>query len=272
VDFQKVGAFLSIVKYSLDQSTEIVECVENLAGGNVRLALDFIKRLIGSGHIDTKKILDIFTQSGQYVVRLHEFLRTITYGDTVYFDPDSSPIENLFDIASLDRREHFLSLILLDFIARVGQQSSHHGFVCLEEIYDYVQGIGYSVNHIDEHLCYLWKKQLVETAGRVKPIDKDVSASSVRITTIGAYHLHRLPRMFVYYDAIVTDTPILERSFREQILDVSDIIDRLERGSIFLNYLEQCFALIDLKKCRIDWQSQLVDTRTNIVNIKRLNN
>jgi len=271
VDFQKVASFLTIVKYSLEQSTEIVECVDNLSGGNVRLGLDFIKRLIGSGHIDTRKILDIHTLSGRYLVRLHEFLRTIIFGDTIYYDPDSSPVENVFDIASDDSREHLLSLLILEFVDRIGKQSARHGFVGLEEVYEYSQGLGFLVNQVDDHLCRLWKKKLLETAGRIKPIDKDVSATAIRITTVGAYHLHRLPRMFVYYDAIVTDTPVLLPQYRNQILDVSDIKERLIRSENFLEYLEKCGSLIDSSKTGLDWQFLINDAKDNIIDIRAYN-
>lgn len=270
VDFQKVGTFLNIVKISLDQSTDIVECIDNLSGGNVRSALDSIKRLIGSGHIDTRLILEKYDKSGRYIVSLHQFLRTMIYGDNVFYDPDSSPIYNIFDITSLDKREHFLSLILLAFIDRTGQRSSRHGFVGLDELYDFAQGLGYLVNQVDEHIGRLWKKRLIETSGRVKPIDKDVSTSSVRITTIGAYHFRKLPRMFVYYDAVITDTPILDRGWRERILDVNDINDRLNRGDIFLSYLNTCFPNMDPAKCGIEWPSYIADARANIKAIKNV--
>jgi hypothetical protein len=36
----------------------LVELVENLSGGNVRAGLGFLNTFVGSGHVDTKKILD----------------------------------------------------------------------------------------------------------------------------------------------------------------------------------------------------------------------
>lgn len=37
----------------------LVECVDNIAGGNIRIALKLVKDFFGSGHVDTKKIADI---------------------------------------------------------------------------------------------------------------------------------------------------------------------------------------------------------------------
>ena len=39
VDFGRVAACLSVVKYTLTHSDEVVEAVDNLSGGNIRLAL-----------------------------------------------------------------------------------------------------------------------------------------------------------------------------------------------------------------------------------------
>jgi hypothetical protein len=83
--------------------------------------------------------------------------------------------------------------------------------------------------------------------------------------------LLRLPRMFVYYDAVVTDSPILERSFREQILDATDIIARINRGSIFLDYLDDFFSLMESANSNIYWRSYVTDAKSNIAQIKRIN-
>ncbi len=267
IDFSKVEAFLSIVHYSLSQSDEIVECIDNLAGGNVRLGLEFIRRLIGSGHIDTKKILSIYEKSGDYLIRLPEFLRTIIFGDNIYYDPNSSPIFNLFDLSSADRKDHFISLIALQYIEAYGTKSKMHGFVSQDDIYNFLQSLSFTVQQIDRCLSELCKSKLLESAGRVKPISEDVKFTSLRITTIGAYHLQRLPYMFVYYDAIVTDLHILDIKYREAILDVYDIHERLKRCEVLLSYLEICSQSLPANS-GIDLNKMFLATRQNIRYIK----
>jgi len=267
VDFQKVGVFLAIVKYSIETSNEIVEAIDNLCGGNVRLALEFVRRLIGSGHIDTRKILEKYDRSGSYFIRLHEFLRTVIFGDGVYFFPDSSPIENLFDIQTLEPREHFLSLIMLQFVSSEGRRSATHGFVDVDKVYDFAAGSGFQPKQIDTHLARLCTKRLIETAGRIKPLQTDTTASAVRITTVGAYHLLRLPHLFAYYDAIVTDTPILDADFRDRVCDVAEIGDRLERCKTFLAYFDTCARGLESARCGFDWAMAAAYTRKDIEKI-----
>ena len=272
VDFKKVEQFLSSVQYSLQVSSELVECVDNIAGGNVRLALDFIKKLIGSGHIDTKKILSIIdrSHSNNYQIRLHEFLRTIIYGDNIYYDPSSSVIYNLFDLNTPDTKEHFLSLIILQFISTHGIKSKSHGFVKPDEVIVFLHSIGFSSKQFDLTISNLCKFKLIETAGRIKPIDSDMPITSLRITTVGAYHLHRLPYMFVYYDAISTDMPIIYREFREKITDTEHIENRLDRAEILISYLGSCADQSLPPESGIDWSKMNADTMNNIAFIRRL--
>ncbi len=264
VDFNKVKIFLSIVKDSIESLREIVEAIDNLSGGNVRLALESVRRLIGSGHIDTRKILEKFEKSGRYLIRLHEFLRTVIYGDCVYFEPDSSSLENIFDIMDLDSKEHFLGLIILQFIFSEGKRSRTHGFVDLENIYDFGGALGFQPKAIEWCLERFCSKQLLETANRLNPAKNGISTSAIRITTIGAYHLLRFPGMFLYYDAIVTDTPILEEEYRTKICDVADIGDRLNRCELFLDYLDISFRDLDSARCGLEWRKFSSQTRENI--------
>ncbi len=269
VDFQKVGKFLGIVKHSIEHSTDIVQAVDNLCGGNVRLALEFIRRLIGSGHIDTRKILEKHDKYGSYLIRLHEFLRTVIFGDSVYYAPESSPVENVFDIQTLDPREHFLSLVVLQFISSEGRRTKTHGFVDLDAVYDFGTALGFQPRQIEARVARLCVKRLIETAGRISPAETGKSVSAVRITTVGAYHLMRLPTMFAYYDAIVTDTPILKEEFRNRIEDVSEIADRLSRGVVFLDYLHECFAGLDSARCGFEWPTAEASCRRNAERIRQ---
>lgn len=270
--FKKVGAFLSCLQYSLCNSDELVECIDNLAGGNVRLGLDFIKKFIGSGHIDTSKILSILEKSpsSNYLIRLHEFLRTIIFGDCVYYDPGSTSIFNLFDISTPDPKEHFLSLIILQYLSSHGIKSKTHGFVKNDNLIEFLHSIGFSSQQFDLNLLDMCKFKLIETAGRIKPIDNEVPASSIRITTVGAYHLRRLPYIFAYYDAISTDIPIIDRAYREKILDVEYILERLERGKILLSYLNKCAKQSLSSDTGIEWEKMFDSSIKNIHSIEEI--
>ena len=71
---------------SLKRSEELIECIDNIASGNVRTALDLVKDFFGSGHVDTQKIIEKYRYD-DYVVPLHEFLRAVIYGDNEFYNP-----------------------------------------------------------------------------------------------------------------------------------------------------------------------------------------
>ena len=51
----------------------------------------------------------------------------------------------------------------------------------------------------------------------------------------------RLSEMFTYFDAIVTDTPILDVETRETLDVRNDLLGRLNRAKRFIEYLDGCW-------------------------------
>jgi hypothetical protein len=85
---------------------------------------------------------------------------------------------------------------------------------------------------------FLFEKKCCES---VTPDGKwSEGGDRLRITTLGAYHVNVLLRSFIYLDAMVIDTPIIDDHFRKQIQDVWPIKQRLDRGYAFVSYLADC--------------------------------
>jgi hypothetical protein len=72
-------------------------------------------------------------------------------------------ILNLFDILLPDGKEHFLSPILLAHLIRLSQQSNSSGYVQVNEIFKYLQVLGYQPNQISWALDRLRVKNLIES-------------------------------------------------------------------------------------------------------------
>ncbi len=230
LDSSLLQDYIQVLIMSLTKNAELSECLENVSGGNVREALNLLTSFVGSGHVDTKKILDIYSRSHRYVIPVHEFLRAIIYGDNEYYDPASSPVPNVLDLGSRNAREHFLLPIILNHLERQGQRrASDMGFVDVGRIFDHAQSIGFTNDDINSALVRGTDIKVLEFS--ITSVDR------CRLTQLGAYVLNRLLRSFVYYDAVVVDTPILSDEVRPLMLDARSISQRLERGDIFLKYL-----------------------------------
>ena len=215
--------YLDALLQSFAKNQDLVELVDNLSNGNIRRAFDFLKAFIGSGHVDTEKILKAMREDGHYLVAVHEFLRAVIYGDNEFYDPLASFVPNLFDISTRDGREHFLLPLLLTYIQLVGEGAVGHGYVGLDDIQSFALGLNYRENQVDYALQRAESKKLVE-----KPILSagDDGSGRYRITTVGAYADKRLVASFPYVDAVVVDTPIVDEDARNKIHSAASIFDR----------------------------------------------
>ena len=255
VDLQDLLDYLKIIDYSFGSNDELIEFVENVCGGNIRLALDFIRTFVGSGHANTAKMLRIYRSTGKYNVAFHEFVRAVIYGDYQDYSPGFSEITNLFDITGVDGREHFLAPIVLAYLGLESQASGSNGYVAVEAIYGYVQQLGFQPAKISGTFDRLLKNKLVETETK-RPLSSVGEGQDLfyRITTIGSYYYQKLVGIFPYVDAMVADTPIVDRTVRERIGDEANIHGRLDRAESFRQYLDSQWTNIEAAADVFNWK------------------
>lgn len=232
--------YLAVVARSFCNNEELVECVENLCGGNVRRALDNIRDFMSSGHVDTD---DILQHKATYVISRHQFMRAVLYRDGEHYDPAASEIVNLFDISEDDGREHFLTLLLLTELDQWARMRPGEGFVTAGEIFQSLESSGFRPEQIEFGLQRLLSGGLIEGAHKGSR-EPGLIEDSIRITTTGGYYCRTLVRMFTYVDAIIVDTPIVEERYGKAICLAEDIDARLERASVFREYLDNQWAKV----------------------------
>jgi len=247
---------------------DIPELIDNISGGNVRLALDLVQMFFGSGHVDTEKIVAIFKESGRYIIPIHEFLRAVIYGDNVHYDPAQSYLGNIFDVGSPDPKEHFVLPLALGHLERWSGPGLRNGYVETVRLYDRIQSLGFTPEQIDAALLRAHGHKLVEASARRAPEPGHELPPSLRVTTVGVYHVRRLCNFFAYIDAMVVDTPILDREFREQIVSAWSIEERLERAEIFCDYLDQQWESVPDPLGTFQWPLVAAEVREDIRRIQ----
>ena len=253
VKAQSLSDYLNALVYSFENMKELNEFLDNMCGGNIRLALDFVRAFIGSGHVDTEKILNIYKQQGFYNIPLHEFLRAVIYGDHKYYSPSTSEILNLFDITTFDGKEHFLASILLAQLELLSQKSSLEGYIDVGDLYSYLQGIGFTPSQIDWCINRLLYRNLIESPIRSHEHTPSSSKVYYRLTSIGAYYLKNLIQQFTYIDAMVLDTPLVDPETSSKIPDVDRISDRLARAITFCDYLDSQWVALEAYQLPFSW-------------------
>jgi GTPase SAR1 family protein len=248
---------------------DLMRCVENLSSGNVRLALDLVRGFFGSGHVDTQKIINKVRDEGGYVIPLHEFHRAIIYGDNVHYDPSRSPIANVFDITSIDPKEHFLQPIVLAYLRHPAIEGTDEGFVPVERVYQYCQGLGFTPEQIDVAIIRCFGKRLIETVARRIPIPGQIDGFGIRPTPIGLYHIQELLGNFTYLDAVVVDTPILDDQLEHYIQDVHTLADRVERAIVFREYLDRAWTFFGTADLPLDWKEKSAEATTLLIRLAK---
>lgn len=258
--------YLQMLQRALKEQTAIIEFIDNLSAGNVRAALRFVADFVGSGHVDSYKILEAEAEKDPgYFLPIHEFMRAVTYGDLEYFDPASSPVLNVYDIASNDGREHFLCLLILAYVERLGQLGGRDGYAERNEVLKFSQQVGYHPTSVRSCIARCLEKNLLATPSGLRHDEYKL----LRITSAGAYTFKRLAFMFAYVDAVIVDTPIIEIETRSRIHDVRGIMERLDRGEAFIDYLErQWNQLGDVAQGTLDWPAGIAQTRAEIGRIR----
>ncbi|MFE0771761.1 hypothetical protein [Streptomyces sp. NPDC058861] len=249
VESQMLREYIEVIIDSIDFNPSLAECIDNVSAGNVRDALDLLTIFVGSGHVDTRKILEIKIKTGRYYIPLHEFLRAVIYGDSEYYSPDSPFVANVFDVVSTNPAEHFLVPQMIDYCLRASQgASSDAGYVLQDEVFSYLQSLGYRDVQIATAFSRAERVKLCDFA----MADKE-SPTRLRITQRGAYLVRRLISEFVYVDAVVVDTPIIDEGFRGIVADVKTIEGRLERARHFVGYLDTCWEETSKVEGGFDW-------------------
>jgi hypothetical protein len=109
----------------------------------------------------------------------------------------------------------------------------------------------------------------LETGARRVPTLQSAVEYSLRLRSVGLYHLDELTSTFTYLDAVVVDTPILDKEMRSMIKDAHSLHDRLERAIVFCSYLDRCWGSVEAQTVPFDWPKHSAEAKERITAIAR---
>lgn len=270
VTFSKLDTLIEVLLISLDKDPKLYELIDNVANGNIRKSIEMVKDFFGSGYTNTKKILDYVNIRGAYPIKIHEFLRAIIYGSNIHYNPNSSLIVNIFDVRHYDPKEHFLMPILLGVLHSSLLNNRQDGFVDTSTLYSAIQGFGFTPDQIDSVIDSAYTKDMLETSEKGSRMSSD-AAVKLRITSLGAYHIKRLPSTFTYIDAIIVDTPIFAKdsSWNKNVFSMGD---RVARVVSFKEYLDTEWSKMNTDGSYFDWITVSKDLAREIEWVNRAPN
>ncbi|HEU4905414.1 MAG TPA: hypothetical protein VFT19_04775, partial [Solirubrobacterales bacterium] len=266
-DSEDLQRYLDILMKSFKRSEPLQLALVNLSGGNARRALELMTTFVNSPHAAHQQTLDRNSAGSDYLVPAHDFLRAALLGSAEHYDPETSRIPNLFDVSTMDPREHFLLPCLLGMLHRDSSQGHGEGYILAENAYRALQDIGFMPDQVDFALSRAFAGGLVDA---LPPEAGLGEVRSLRLTTIGVYAYQALPREFQYVDAAVVATPVADASARESIKVVRAIKRRLERAQAFLGYLDASWDASGLNDVGLfDWPGNAGAVQEEIDAIKK---
>lgn len=277
IRLDSIALFLRALIHSLKRSRELSEFLSNITGGNIREVLELIKGFIGSPNVDSDKIISIMEGDSDYIIPLHEFSKAALLGEYSHYDSKSSLALNLFDIRYPDKREHFLSLMLISYLLSDAPGKSAEGFVPTGDVCAELSRYGFVVDQVEHALRKLTNRKLIETTERVT-FDEGLQGlvgdmpMAFRATTIGSYHCNRWASTFAYLDAMLVDTPILEPKVRQEIaknIESFDISKRLDRTVLFDGYLMHCWSEFIERPVYFDWPTVRLSGNKTFESVRR---
>ncbi|WP_205729160.1 P-loop NTPase family protein [Ferrimonas sediminicola] len=251
VKSENLAVFLDALVKSLHNNRELNEFLTNMTGGNIRATFEFVTSFIGSPNVEAEKIIEIMEREGEYRVPLHEFTKQALLGGYSHYSAETSLSMNILDLRSPDKCEHFLVPVIISYLDLTGSHLDKDGFCDTSVLMEECQRLGFTIEQVEFALRRATNKKLIETSLRVTFEEDEDSKligdmpDSFRVTTSGVYHVKKWLGEFTYLDAMLFDTPIMDRAIREQILsnlESFNIEHRLERATLFKSYLESCWS------------------------------
>lgn len=242
---QNLADIMRMLIDSLNSNRELSEFLENITGGNIRAAIEFIVGFIGSPNIDAEKIIDKAKFGLSYTIPLHEFTKQAILGDYSHYEPESSLAMNIFDVTHPDPKEHFLVLMLISYMDIGCTTKDKDGFCSTTDILNEMQSNGFLQDQIEKALRKCTNKRLIETSQRFTFEEDETGLIGelpklFRVTSVGLYHAKRWYGEFAYLDAMLFDTPIFDSTVSDKMmgrLESFSIEDRYIRACLFKNYL-----------------------------------
>ncbi|OYU79897.1 MAG: hypothetical protein CFE23_11620 [Flavobacterium sp. BFFFF1] len=252
---QAVIEFLSGLKNSLfsESNSTLIDYLNYTTYPNIREGLKVFKQFLISGHtnVSDQIVRERFRLVGQttQTIPIHEFVKAIGLNNKLYYDSETSLVNNVF-IPSTDSDDHFLSLyILSDLVNRLEAGGVINKYLSLNELHEKFKSFGYRNNIINECIHRLLKSNLIDTDEQLSDIEWDSLPfdCNIAITSKGYYYYRELCGRFHYLDLVLQDTPVFDVTSFENIKESFPLSDtngkrnlqhRVQTVKNFIEYLK----------------------------------
>ncbi len=267
-----VSDYLEVLQHSFTKDPEMLAFCEDISGGNMRLALDYLIAFMSCGHVDAPKILEKWRNNGEYMIPIHEFTRGVMFSDREYYSSKDATISNVFSSGGSEKIDVF-SIVDALGIASVAMNDTRTiaegvGYIGIQDLKLRLVSVGYQHDQADRTIAQCMACRFLETNLKSGEVN---GATHVRISPTGRYYHSTLIRTFVYIDAVCLDTPICDKKVFAKVTDVQTLPLRLARAEHFIDYLDACHMEHTMRHASSDWSSIATSIRADIARVRLKN-
>ncbi len=247
----------------------------NVHAADPTRAIRAVVDLMGSANFSPVSVLEFQRMTGRAQIGIAEFWRTMLFGNWSHFTPGRSAAINIYDITSRDEREHFLLLVLLSWLRLCASEIPEH-IAGIQEALAEMQMWGFTVSQTEIGIRRAVAFRLIEVANpnyRNLSDQKNLDAGKIRLTTVGAYYVNNLIPDFSYFDAMSTDTPILDINIEKEIIDEIEstaLECKLKRADALRKYLTETWARMQLTIPYFSWGEVMEGANASFERISRI--
>ncbi len=200
----------------LGQGGEVSECIQNIAGTNVRTALDLLTDFAISPHTNLNRLFADY-RARRLLQPLDSFLNSLMRGKNMRYTEQRSRILDVFQASRFHRISHLVSIRILQFLLHRAEARQEDRDIRVGDLVTAAGVAGFPVG-ILEVINHLGKFGLLNS--RTKAEGPWGADDLVEIGTAGSYYLTRLLKTNAYLQNVVDDVVIYDSRVLHSLLEV----------------------------------------------------
>lgn len=249
-------SFFTGIRDSLfgDVNSPILDFIRFTTFPDIREGLKVFKTFLTSGYTNVSEYVlrVIYNKDGHNItIPIHEFTQAVGLENKLYYNHETSLIQNLFYPVSSES-DYFLRINILRKLNAIRDfKGNTNSFIPLSELIEQFVEYGYRKHIIVQELVYLLECGFIDSDKKLTDVkwytinEFDISVS---ITSKGYYYLVDIINNFYYIDMILQDTPIFDQDAFNQIKanfayrntdNKREMNRRLLSVKLFMDYLEK---------------------------------
>ncbi|WP_437646981.1 hypothetical protein [Sorangium sp. So ce362] len=197
----------------LGEGRGIQECIQALAGTNVRRALEFLEDFAVSPNTELDRLFREFRhgekhQRADVGAPLEAFLRSVMRMGSLRYSEGLSKIINIFQVATMVVVSHFTALRILQLLSWQARQPGGTADMAVKSVTERLGAIGHASGHVASTLDRLGRYGLINSLSKPEPPWR--ATDTVRLGAAGRYYLDVLIFNREYIRGLTDDTIVYD--------------------------------------------------------------